>query len=307
MTKDSCEATRAMNFPTIVIHGGAGHSLREKSRESQLRIALQEILDQLWQELAGGAGAVEIAERGCLALEDCEHFNAGLGSKIQSDGQVRMSASLMDGVERSFSGVVNVEGVQHPTKMAAALQEERDRVIDGVGGAILAREMRLPIFDPVVERQLQRWWKEKKHQYGDGAARAEDDDVRSGTVGVVVCDSQGRLAASTSTGGRGFERIGRISDTATVAGNYATECSAVSCTGIGEDIVDEALAARIVVSTDDGMSLDEAMDRAMAGARQRTRRLAAIGVDRQGNMKWGKTTELLLAVGRTDGQVRWAF
>lgn len=307
MTKDSDELREAANFPTIVIHGGAGRSLCDETRESRLRTALEEILDELWQDLAGGVSAIEIAEQGCVALEDCEHFNAGRGSKIQSDGQVRMSAALMDGADRSFSAVVNVEGVQNPVEMAAALQDERDRVLDGAGAALLAREMKLPIFDPVVERQLQRWWKEKKNHYDRQTSSPEDEDVRIGTVGVVVCDGEGRLAASTSTGGRGFERIGRVSDTATVAGNYATDLSAVSCTGIGEDIVDEALAARIAVYTEGNASLDEAMERAIDGARHRQRRLAAIAVDREGNMEWGKTTELLLAVGRSGDRTRWAF
>jgi isoaspartyl peptidase/L-asparaginase-like protein (Ntn-hydrolase superfamily) len=34
-------------------------------------------------------------------------------------------------------------------------------------------------------------------------------------------DQNGKIAAATSTGGKGFEVPGRISDSATVAGNYA--------------------------------------------------------------------------------------
>jgi asparaginase (EC 3.5.1.1) len=60
-----------------------------------------------------------------------------------------------------------------------------------------------------------------------------------GTMGVVALDSEGQLAVGTSTGGKGFERIGRVSDSAMPAGNYATHHAAVSCTGIGEDIIDE--------------------------------------------------------------------
>ena len=51
------------------------------------------------------------------------------------------------------------------------------------------------------------------------------------------------LAAGTSTGGRGFEYPG-VTDSATVAGNYASRFAAISATGIGEEIVDDALAAR---------------------------------------------------------------
>jgi L-asparaginase len=43
----------------------------------------------------------------------------------------------------------------------------------------------------------------------------------TGTVGCVAFDQNGKIAAATSTGGKGFEVPGRISDSATVAGNYA--------------------------------------------------------------------------------------
>ncbi len=304
-----------MKNPTIVIHGGAGRALSDKTREKFVREALSSIIERLWQGLSAGAGAMEIARQGCIALEDCEHFNAGLGSAIQSDGQVRMSASIMDGTRQSFSGIINVERVQNPTVMAVHLQQARDRVLDGVGAVRLAREMRLPLFDAVVPRRLEEWIRQGRKERSDDQAQVSapsstevgPDDRGSGTVGVVVRDFTGALAASTSTGGRGFERVGRVSDSATVAGNYATEYGAVSCTGIGEDITDEALAARIIVRVQDGMTLDEAVGASIEEARQRERRLAAIAVDHRGQMSWGKTTELLLAVGRTGDEERWAF
>ena len=48
------------------------------------------------------------------ALEDCELFNAGTGSRIQADGEIRMSAALMDGVNNTFSGVINLQYVKNP-------------------------------------------------------------------------------------------------------------------------------------------------------------------------------------------------
>jgi L-asparaginase len=44
----------------------------------------------------------------------------------------------------------------------------------------------------------------------------------TGTVGCVVLDSKGKIAVATSTGGKGL-KFQRISDSATVAGNYANE------------------------------------------------------------------------------------
>jgi L-asparaginase len=162
--------------------------------------------------------------------------------------------------------------------------------------------MQIPIYNPLIEIRLQEWIQERQENFIREAAGVvaeqelvEETNARRGTIGVVALDSQGRLAAGTSTGGKGFERIGRVSDSAMPAGNYATAHAAVSCTGIGEDIIDECLAARIVVRVTDGLSLQEAMKRSFAEAHQHKRDLGAIALDTTGEIAWGKTSEVLLA------------
>ena len=54
------------------------------------------------------------------------------------------------------------------------------------------------------------------------------------------------------------------SDSATVAGNYTNEFCAVSCTGVGEDIVSNATSAKIVTRVTDGMNLKQAFDKTFA-------------------------------------------
>jgi L-asparaginase len=79
------------------------------------------------------------------------------------------------------------------------------------------------------------------------------------------------------------------------AGNYATSHAAVSCTGIGEDIIDECLAAKVVVRVTDGMSLQEAMQRSFTEAKRNNRDFGAIALDATGAISYGKTCEVLLA------------
>jgi isoaspartyl peptidase/L-asparaginase-like protein (Ntn-hydrolase superfamily) len=55
---------------------------------------------------------------------------------------------------------------------------------------------------------------------GDRAGGKKLKTFGTGTVGCVVLDSKEKIAVATSTGGKGFEIPGRISDSATVAGNY---------------------------------------------------------------------------------------
>jgi len=240
--------------------------------------------------LLNGESAIASVVRGCELLENNPRFNAGTGSVFQSDGQIRMSAAIMDGDRQSFSGVINTSRVKNPIYLAQALQNSPDRVLSDYGSLELIRELGTPIFDPTTDKRLQEWIEERKTNFSRKMA-----DVAMGTIGVVALDRDGRLCAGTSTGGRGFERIGRVSDSAMPAGNYANAQAAVSCTGVGEDIIDECLAAKIVIRVTDGMSLQDAVDKSFAESNTRNRDLGAICLDASGAIAWGKTTSVLFA------------
>jgi len=273
----------------VILHGGAGATLKSQGAVVPLRQSLHHIVRTVYDDLTQGMPALAAVVKGCQMLEDDPQFNAGTGAVLQSDGQVRLSASLMDGATQIFSGVINAQRVQHPIALAQFLQTQRDRVIADVGTVELARELHIPLYNPITPQRLQEW----VNQCKDGAFMNLVSEM--GTVGVVVRDTQGRLAAGTSTGGKGGERIGRVSDSAMPAGTYANDCAAVSCTGIGEDIINECLAARIVVRVTDGLDLVAAFERSFAEAARRGRDLGAIGLDAQGTIAWGKTTDIILA------------
>ena len=287
--------------PKLIIHGGAGSALKGKEGLNTVRQALHTIVKEVYDLLKMGATAQDAVVRGCQLLEDNPRFNAGTGSVLQSDGQIRMSAALMNGTAQRFSGVINISRVQHPIDLALKLQESADRVLSDYGSAELVRELAVPPYDPLTELRLQEWIQERNQNFSREMAGvvAEEmtlpDQARRGTIGVVALDQMGQIAAGTSTGGKGFERIGRVSDSAMPAGNYATRHAGVSCTGIGEDIIDECLAARIVVRVTDGCSLQEAFERSFAEAAQNQRDFGAIAIDATGVIGWGKTSEVLLA------------
>ncbi|GET41387.1 isoaspartyl peptidase/L-asparaginase [Microseira wollei] len=288
--------------PKLIIHGGAGGSLKGKGGVEVVRRSLYKVLEEVYPLLLSGASAKEAVVRGCHMLEDDPRFNAGTGSVLQSDGQIRMSASLMDGRTQRFSGVINVSRVQNPIHLADTLQTSADRVLSDVGSAELLRELQIPIYNPLTDIRLQEWMQERQANFTKEMAGVvaekeliADGSARRGTIGVVALDCMGNLAAGTSTGGKGFERIGRVSDSAMPAGNYASRYAAVSCTGIGEDIIDECLAAKIVVRVTDGMSIGAAFERSIGEARANGRDLGAIGIDSTGAIAYGKTSEVLFA------------
>ena len=281
--------------PKLVIHGGAGSSLEGKGGLEAVRKSLREVLQVVYPLLLDGISAVEAVVKGCEILEDEPRFNAGTGSVLQSDGQVRMSASLMNGFSQTFSGVINVSRVQNPIKLAKFLQTSDDRVLSDLGSLELLRELQLPVYNPITDLRLNEWMEERKGNFNRSMASVVSEPAGTGTIGVVALDMEGRLAAATSTGGKGFERIGRVSDSAMPAGNYATGSAAVSCTGIGEDIMDECLAARIVIRVTDGFSMKAAFERSFAEAHEHKRDFGAIGIDANGTIGCGKTSEILLA------------
>lgn len=291
-----------MTQPKLIIHGGAGSSLQGKGGADAVRQDLYQVLDTVYDRLRDGVSAKEAAVLGCQLLEDNPRFNAGTGAVLQSDGQIRLSASLMDGASQRFSGVINTAKVKNPILLAEFLQTGDDRVLSDYGSAELARELGLPVYNPLTDLRLNEWLEDRKANFQRrmaGVVAEPDPEAGRGTIGVVVLDQAGRVAAGTSTGGKGFERIGRVSDSAMPAGNYASALAGVSCTGIGEDIIEECLAARIVIRVTDGLSVEQAFQRSLEESGSRQRDLGAIGLSAHGTIAWGKTSEILLAAYHT--------
>jgi isoaspartyl peptidase/L-asparaginase-like protein (Ntn-hydrolase superfamily) len=80
-----------------------------------------------------------------------------------------------------------------------------------------------------------------------------------GTVGCCVLDSQGRLAAATSTAGVFGKAPGRVGDTPIPgAGSWADGRVAVSGTGQGEYFIRAVACARVAWRVEAGQSLAEA-------------------------------------------------
>ncbi|MEM1348967.1 MAG: isoaspartyl peptidase/L-asparaginase [Myxococcota bacterium] len=283
-----------MTLARLIIHGGAGRAMRDPSRRELVREGLREVVAAVFPALQAGARAADIVVEAATRLEDIDTFNAGTGSVLQVDGQVRLSASLMNGETQSFSAVINAQKVRHPIELAKVLQTKRDRVLATRGAEELARMLGVPWYDPVTPRRLREWVEEVEAR-GDSEMANVVAASNSGTFVAVALDTAGRLAVATSTGGRGFERVDRVSDTATPAGNYAAPEAAISATGIGEHIMDECLAARIVVRVTDGMTLHAALERSIGECARRARVLGVIGIDHTGTIGWAKTSDMLLA------------
>lgn len=255
----------------VIIHGGF---FSESSTSQQTKCAKQAALEDIVRkayDFLTTHSALETVVYATTLLEDDALFNAGIGSQIQSDGKIRMSASLMEGTSQKMSGVINIEMIKNPILVAELLMKEDDRILGGEGANAYAHANGFKAFSTEIPQ--------RRVEY-----EAKVKSLGLGTVGCVAIDQEGKLAAATSTGGKGFELVGRISDSATVAGNYANENCAVSCTGVGEDIVSGAVAAKIVTRVSDGFTLEASFERTFAELKPYDGFCGAIAIDAAGNI-----------------------
>lgn len=260
-----------MHKPKIILHGGF---FSELGTTDAIKKAKQQALSEIAKnsfDFLHTHTALQTVVYAVEQLEDNDLFNAGTGSQLQRDGKIRMSASMMDGLTQRFSGVINIEAVKNPIRVAERLLTVDDRVLGGEGATHFARENGFEYFSTETN------WRKKEYEEKLGSSRL-------GTVGCVALDLSGNLAAATSTGGKGFEIPGRISDSATVAGNFANAHCGVSCTGVGEDIVSGAIAAKIVTRVTDGMSLRQACEKTFTELKPYDGFAGAIAIDKDGNM-----------------------
>lgn len=255
----------------LIIHGGF---FSESNTSIETKIAKQNALLRIVKsgyDYLKSHSALDTVVYVVSQLEDDELFNAGTGSQIQSDGKIRMSAALMDGSTQKMSGVINIDEVKNPVQVAQILMQFDDKVLGGSGATSFARSNGFDVFSTEIPQ--------RRAEYNSKLA-----SNGSGTVGCVALDAKGAIAVATSTGGKGFEIPGRISDSATVAGNYANQFCGVSLTGVGEDIVSGAVAAKIVTRVTDGFSIESAFEKTFAELVPFDGFAGAIGIDKSGTI-----------------------
>lgn len=278
----------------LVIHGGAGVIERDQlsaADEQSIRADLDAALEAGRRILASGGSALDAVEAAVVALEESPRFNAGKGSVYDAEGRHELDASIMEGQSRRAGAVAGVETVRNPVRLARAVMEQSPHVM-----MISAGAERFADTQPQIERVNNDWFDTdtRRVQLDQEQARerseAGNENLRGkyfGTVGAVALDSQGNLAAATSTGGMTNKRYGRVGDSPLIgAGTWADERCAVSGTGWGEffirNVVAHDIAARMAYRGD---SLAAAADTVIL---QCVPELGgdggAIAVDRDGNI-----------------------
>lgn len=230
----------------LILHGGAG-ARRERNYDAEV-VHMRQVVEAMKARLDAGASAVDVAVEAVVMLEDSGLYVAGRGASPNLAGAYELDASLMDGASGKAGAVAALQGFRNPVVAARAVMDRTPHVmLAGEGAALFAHDQGL---EPIGDEEA--WFT----RAGKGEDNHPPGTLSHGTVGCCVLDSEGRLAAATSTAGVFGKMPGRVGDTPIpAAGTWADDCAAVSCTGQGEYFIRVAAAARTAFGVAAGQTL----------------------------------------------------
>ncbi|MFN8258349.1 MAG: isoaspartyl peptidase/L-asparaginase [Bacteroidales bacterium] len=250
----------------IVIHGGAGVITRENLTPEAEKAHIEKLNEALTvgeNILKQGGKAVDAVLKVIQVLEESPLFNAGKGAVFNHDGIIELDASIMDGQNLGAGAVTGITDVKSPIELAYRVMTHSKHVmLSGKGASEFAKSEGLEIVDNKYFHTKEQWDKLQKTLENE-KKNADNPKEKNGTVGCVVLDKYGNLAAGTSTGGMTNKRYGRIGDSPVIgAGTYANNNTcAVSCTGHGEYFIRYVVAYTVSALMEfKGLSLVEAAD-----------------------------------------------
>ncbi|MDG1066349.1 MAG: isoaspartyl peptidase/L-asparaginase, partial [Luminiphilus sp.] len=224
----------------IAIHGGAGTLTRDSITPEQERAYLKILnaaVQQGYDRLRGGAQGADVVREVIRVMENSPLFNAGHGAVLTWDGTHELDASMMLGQSLAAGAVAGVTRVKNPIEAAYAVLKHSPHVLlSGSGADRFAEQQGLTMVENSYFSTPRRVKALESFRLKHNDKNAQSGDEKFGTVGVVVLDAAGNLAAGTSTGGMTGKRWGRIGDSPLIgSGTYADNRScAVSATGHGE-------------------------------------------------------------------------
>ncbi len=265
--KDFAKQAKQIKW-AIIVHGGAGAIPKDTDEAliESYKKELQQALTIGTKLLNNGGTSLDAVEAVIRNLEDDPLFNAGRGAVFNHDGEHELDASIMDGRTLACGAVAGVRTVKNPIGLARLVMTKTKHVLLGGRGADrFAAEMKVEQVEQdyfSTERRRKQLRKAiDREKTKTGLRLNSGSRWKYGTVGCVVLDSHGNIAAGTSTGGRTNKKHGRIGDSPIIsAGTYANnKTCGVSASGIGEEFIRNAATFQIsVLMEHGGMTLAEA-------------------------------------------------
>ncbi|KAF3842276.1 hypothetical protein F7725_024227 [Dissostichus mawsoni] len=261
----------------VLVHAGAGYHSESKAKEYKhvCKRACQRAVDRL----KAGALAVEAVAAALVELEDSPFTNAGMGSNLNLSGEIECDASIMDGKSLHYGAVGAISGIKNPVLVANRLLSEaqKGKLSAGrippcflvgrgahdwaVGHGIppcpsekMATKFSLSAYKRNKRKMELAEKMDTGHNHAKKRRQSSETDNGSGcldTVGAVVVDSEGNVAAAVSSGGLAMKHPGRVGQ----AAHYGCGCwaenafnnpysTAVSTSGIPQHTLYNLLCSR---------------------------------------------------------------
>lgn len=248
------EPSPAQQEYAMVIHGGAGAMAKgtmTPEKEAEFLKSLENALAVGNAMLAEGKEGLDVVVEVIKLMENDSIFNSGKGAVYTSAGEHELDASIMGGQTKKAGAVGGVKTIKNPIMAARAVMDHSEHVfMVGPGAEAFAKTQGLEMVENSYFDVQSRY---------EGLIRAQanevaDPDKKHGTVGCVVLDKNGNLAAGTSTGGMTNKKFGRIGDSPIIgAGTYAdNKTCAISSTGHGEYFIRYTIARDVAARMEFG-------------------------------------------------------
>ncbi|MBT3533488.1 MAG: N(4)-(beta-N-acetylglucosaminyl)-L-asparaginase [Rhodospirillaceae bacterium] len=253
--------------------------------------------------LAAGHGGLDAIEAGIRLVEaDTSIRTVGRGGWPNLLGEVELDAAIIDGNTFRSGAVGALKGYLHPISIARAVLERLPHeMLVGEGAARFAHETGAQTADNLIpdsERVWRQWFEEKVSPddqrkwpnvpLAELCQQAIDPEKGMDTTVFLSLDGRKEIMAGVSTSGWAWKYPGRLGDSPIIgAGCFAdSEHGAAACTGAGEMAIRAGTSRAIVLYMKMGLSLEAAVDEAIADLRRLKggliQRITLHAIDRDG-------------------------
>ena len=258
-----------MKLPMIIVHGGAG-----SWKDERIPVGLENVEKAAnvgFKVLSNGGSVLDAAEACTLFMESSGSLNAGRGATVNQDGFRELDAMIVDGKNLQFGSVGAIIGIHNPISLARYILERTDY-------NFFAGENAKRVYEKMIEDGYRK-------EVETGVIEIPNISPANDTVGCLVVDTDGNIAATSSTGGIPKKLPGRVGDSPVMgAGAYANDVSGASATGWGEHIMRVLLSRMTVLYVEEGLDVMAAAKKGMDMFEEKTGSEAGIiVVDKEGN------------------------
>ncbi|XP_041800098.1 N(4)-(beta-N-acetylglucosaminyl)-L-asparaginase isoform X2 [Chelmon rostratus] len=216
-----------------------------------------------WSALQSGGSVLDAVERGCARceMEQCDG-SVGYGGSPDESGETTLDAMIMNGDTMEVGAVADLRRIKNAIGVARAVMERTDHtLLVGESASVFAENMGFVAEDLTTNKSMNifsQWLKGncqpnyRKNVFPDASKScgpykpkatlnqnrgAQHANTRShDTIGMIVLDQDGHVAAGTSTNGLTHKVPGRVGDSPIVgAGAYAdSSAGGAAATGDGD-------------------------------------------------------------------------